>query len=95
MRHPPPFLLYIVGLLGAAIHKDFLLPRRSPASLHLLSSAVLSKVLPDHHKLHHRHAAMLLLELFPNLSSSLAGSRHWRRHRAARVLNAEEPLFGA
>ena len=46
--------------------------------------------------LHHHHAIMLLLEgVFPNLSLSLAGSRRGRRHRAARVLNAEAPLFGA
>ena len=33
--------------------------------------------------------------VFPNLSLLLAGSRRGRRHRAARVLNAEAPLFGA
>ena len=33
--------------------------------------------------------------LFLNLSLLLAGSRCGRRHRAARVLNAEVPLFGA
>ena len=33
--------------------------------------------------------------VFLNLSLLLAGSRHGRRHRAARVLNAEAPLFGA
>ena len=39
---------------------------------------------------------MLLLEsLFLNLSLLLAGSRRGRRHRAARVLNTEVPLFGA
>ena len=32
---------------------------------------------------------------FLNLSLLLAGSRHGRRHRAARVLNAEAPLFDA
>ena len=46
--------------------------------------------------LHHHHVGVLLLDgVFPNLSLSLAGSRHGRRHRAARVLNAEAPLFGA
>ena len=33
--------------------------------------------------------------LFLNLSLLLAGSRRGRRHRAARVLNVEVPLFGA
>ena len=80
---------------GAAIHKFFPLVQPLSSSLHLLLSAVLSEALPDRHKLHHHHAAVLLLELFPNLSSSLAGSRRWRRHRAARVLNAEAPLFDA
>ena len=46
--------------------------------------------------LHHHHAVVLLLDgVFPNLSLSLPGSRRGRRHRAARVLNAEAPLFGA
>jgi hypothetical protein len=34
---------------------------------------------------------MLMLELFPNLSLLFARSRRGRRHRAARVLNAEVP----
>ena len=39
---------------------------------------------------------MLLLEpLFLNISLLLAGSRRGRRHRAARVLNAEALLFDA
>ena len=42
----------------------------------------------------HRHHAVVLLELFPNLSLLLAGSRCGRRHRAARVLNDEVPWFG-
>ena len=37
----------------------------------------------------------MLREIFPNLSLLLAGSRRGRRHRAAHVLNAEAPLFGA
>ena len=46
--------------------------------------------------LHHHQAVVLLLDgVLPNLSLSLAGSRRGRRHRAARVLNAEVPLFGA
>ena len=45
--------------------------------------------------LHHHHAVVLLLEsLFLNLSILLAGSKRGRRHRAARVLNTEVPLFG-
>ena len=35
------------------------------------------------------------MESSPTSPSLLAGSRHGRRHRAARVLNAEAPLFGA
>ena len=39
---------------------------------------------------------MLLLDgVFPTSPSLLAGSRRGRRHRAARVLNAEAPFFGA
>ena len=34
-------------------------------------------------------------ESSPTSPSPLAGSRHGRRHRAARVLNVEAPLFGA
>ena len=37
----------------------------------------------------------MLPEISLNLSSLLASSRCWRRHRAARVLNTEVPLFGA
>ena len=44
----------------------------------------------------HHHAIVLLLDgVFPNLSLSFAGSRRGRHHRAACVLNAEAPLFGA
>ncbi|KAI5007147.1 hypothetical protein ZWY2020_047095 [Hordeum vulgare] len=39
----------------------------------------------------HRHHVVVLPEIFPNLSLLLAGSRCGRRHRAARVLNAEVP----
>ena len=35
------------------------------------------------------------MESSPTSPSSLAGSRRGRHHRAARVLNAEAPLFGA
>ena len=65
MRHPPPFLLYICGVLGAAIHKFSPLVQPLSFSLHLLPPALLSEAPPDHHKLHHHHAAVLLLELLP------------------------------
>ena len=35
------------------------------------------------------------MESSPTSPSLLAGSRRGRRHRAARVLNAEAPFFGA
>ena len=42
--------------------------------------------------LHHHHAVVLLLDGASSTSPSLlAGSRHGRRHRALRVLNAEVP----
>ena len=57
------------------------------------SSVVLGEALPENYKLHHH--AVVLPEFFPNFSFPLAGSRRGRRPRAARVLNAEAPLFGA
>ena len=54
---------------------------------------VLGEALPENCKL--QHHAVVLPEFFPNFSFPLAGSRRGRRPRAARVLNAEAPLFGA
>ena len=59
-------------------------------------SAVLGEALPEYHAAPtppRRRAAVGAF--FLNLSLLLAGSRRGRRHRAARVLNAEVPLFGA
>ena len=57
------------------------------------SSVVLGEALPENCKLHHH--AIVLPELSLNSSYPLAGSRRGRSHRAARVLNAEAPLFDA
>ena len=72
-----PFLLS----LGAALLPSFLLLPRC-----------LAKPCRETPSLH-RHHAVVLPEIFPNLSLLLAGSRCGRRHRAARVLNAEVPWF--
>ena len=69
-------------------------PRRSPSPpQHLSSSVELGEAQPENCTLH--HYAVVLPEFFPNFSFPLAGSRRRRRPRAARVLNAEAPLFGA
>jgi len=71
----------------------FPLPRRSPALLPPPLRRCLAKPCRETSTLH-RHHALMLLDFFPNLSLLLAGSRCRRRHRAARVLIAEVPLFG-
>ena len=72
------------------------LAQPSPSSYTSSSSIVLGEALLENHELHHHHAVVLLLEpFFLNLSLLLAGSRRGRRHRAARVLNAEALLFDA
>ena len=84
------------GGFGAAKHMSFPLSWRSPTPLPPRLSQCLAKPCWSATLLHHHHAVVLLLDgVFPNLSLSLAGSRRGRRHRAARVLNAEAPLFGA
>ena len=87
---PPP--IYREGF-GAVLHKVLQLPRRSPTPLIPPLPRCLAKPCRETSSLH-RHHAVVLLEFFPNLSLLLAGSRCGRRHRAARVLNAEVPWFG-
>ena len=70
----------------------FPLPRRSPALLPPPLCRRLAKPCRETSSLHQHHAVVLLV-FFPNLFLLLAGSRCGRRHRAARVLNAEVPLF--
>ena len=106
-RHPPsrwdlegpspsPVPLYIVGVLGlpetrvspspgAALPLSLLVSRsawRSPAGVPRSSTTTTP-------------SCCCWTESSPTSPSLLAGSRHGRCHRAACVLNAEAPLFGA
>ncbi|KAI4977594.1 hypothetical protein ZWY2020_059964, partial [Hordeum vulgare] len=78
-----PFPLYIVEVLVFGYTQLFL-SRRNPASPLPLLPRCLAKPCLETSSLH-RHHAVVLLQLFPNLSLLLAGSRCRRRHRAARV----------
>ncbi len=69
------------------------LSRRSPALLPPPLCPCLAKPCRETSSLH-RHHVVVLPEIFPNLSLLLAGSRCRRRHRTARVLNAEVSWFG-
>ena len=68
------------------------MPPAQPSPSNSSSSVEPSEAVPENHELHHH--AVMLPEFFPNFSFPLAGSRRRRPH-AARVLNAEVPLFGA
>ncbi|KAE8809400.1 hypothetical protein D1007_13990 [Hordeum vulgare] len=81
------------GVFGHWRHGFPSFHRRSPVPLLPPLPRCLAKPCRETLSLH-RHHAIVLLEIFPDLFLLLAGSRCRRRHRAARVLNAEVPWFG-
>ena len=91
-RHPslPPIYSGGFGLWRYGFPS---LSRRSPVLLLPPLPRCLAKPCRETSYLH-RHHAVEFPEIFPNLSLLLAGSRCRRRHRAARVLNAEVSWFG-
>ena len=90
-RAPPLALAPIYsGGFGAAQHTSLSLPRRSPTSLppHL-SRCLVKPCWNARPSITTTPLCYCWTESSPTSPSLLAGSRHGRRHRAVRVLNAE------
>ena len=82
--------------LGLPKTHDLISPWRSPTSLLLVScGAWRSRAGVPCSSTTTTPSCCCWMESSPTSPSLLAGSRHGRRHRAACVLNAEAPLFGA
>src|SRR3954469_26076581 len=89
--HPPPLLLYIVRPRGCP-QRDLISPCWcSPASLLISRSAWRSPARSPRSSTSTTPLCCCWMEPSSTSPSLLAGSRHGRRHRAVRVLNAEVP----
>ena len=93
---PLPFPYIYLRYLGLQIHENTsLFGAALPLSLLVSRSAWRSPAGVPRSSITTMPLCCCWTESSPTSPSLLAGSRRGRRHRAARVLNAEAPWFGA